>query len=443
MLLKLVSTFTFDAVSLAGAGGVVLLDGPAMGDVEVRGATVDGKPATAHVLRVRPWTLCVPVVFPASGKVVVVVTYDSRQRGDQPLYHLGRYQLLRPARLVDVAGKTGWDLRPLSPFSYADRLPVSLRLHRPATYAVLAPSPTKDAGGVADLKTTSLAHPVIVMGPRDAWSVSELEVKGTVFRIVLPARNAELRVAELKAVIAAAWPKLVARLGPEPRGIITFIETEDGSLSGGLLGDDVVGLFIRKKTSPFEQIFIRNILGWEMAPSTRAYVTREYKASKDPWHDYLTGMVTHELAHFWFGFGKSTERVVETSDEWTSLGLGLLYDNQVTRELTGREPELFVASERVWQTRWAKDPGIDQRLVHPNTRQDPPALTRTQTYAHSKALWTFRELRAKLGAKVFDKAVAAYLAAPADDPDEGWARLRRELLKVAPGLPAHEKELGL
>jgi hypothetical protein len=262
---------------------------------------------------------------------------------------------------------------------------------------------------------------------------------------VTRAKDPLIDPAALESAVRAAWPEVIKRFG-RPTTHFVFAESEDGGLSGGPLGTNIALLFARRDIGKFEQMFIKNLLGWPAAGSTKEYVVHAYQGAKDPWGEYLTGMVAHELMHLVFGFGgggRSFERVGETYEEWTSLGLGCIYDSDITLALTGRPAALFEASERVWQDHYARDPKIDQRLEHPDTTNDPPDLARVQTYAHSKARWVLRQIRTAAGADAFDRAVAAYLAAPPDDPEQGWPRLRRELLKVFPKLPTVESSLGI
>jgi hypothetical protein len=151
-------------------------------------------------------------------------------------------------------------------------------------------------------------------------------------------------------------------------------------------------------------------LGWKPHKSTLAYVKAYYPKSKDQWGGYLIGTFAHEIGHLYFGFGKTRERITNVDELWFSLGLGVVYDMEITNTLVGRPPQLEFDLIENWKNNISKLKDIDQRLINPDKSSDAKyKFDRKKVFAHGKAAYFLGDLRMKVGKEKFDKAVSNYL----------------------------------
>jgi hypothetical protein len=198
------------------------------------------------------------------------------------------------------------------------------------------------------------------------------------------------------------------KFGPGPSQI-TFVELDWAPISGGPLGENVLGIFYQESVPPIMRKVLENDLGWEAQESTMAYVSEQYKNSANPWETYLFGTYAHELAHVYFGFGKTRQKVSLSHEIWFSLGMGMVYDIEVTNKVTGSYPEIFADSDAVFK-KYAFITDIDQRLVNPKTDNDKKySLDRKKIFAHSKAHLFLSSIRKEIGEDKFDRAAREYV----------------------------------
>lgn len=257
------------------------------------------------------------------------------------------------------------------------------------------------------LKKASLSKFVIGLADKKLWNTKVFEHNGAKFTLVIP-KKSSIEGDHWKESVSKIWDYYKNKFGQFSK-TITFIELDWAPLSGGPLGENVLGIFSQKLISIQSQNEIRNDLGWLAQDSTESYVKSNYKNSINPWKEYLVGTYAHEMAHLYFGFGKTRQRVDFPHDLWFSLGMGMLYDEEITKQLTGNSPAIFQASESVYN-RFASIRDIDQRLVYPETTYDKYyKLDRKKVYAHSKAHKFLKALRVKTGEKEFDQATKKFL----------------------------------
>ncbi len=254
-------------------------------------------------------------------------------------------------------------------------------------------------------ETRNITNYLIGFADVNVWRKTSFPFIGTEFNLITKYES-KINHVDFKTTTFKIWSYYIDKLGSST-DIVTFVELDSAPLSGGVLAENVLALFYQDKVSPEDQNAIQKELGWRPKSSTYEYITTYY--GMNGWKDYMTGTIAHELAHTYFGFGQTREQVRNVHDLWFSLGMGMLYDHEVTRKLTGKSPQMFVDSEKVWNS-FSLNKDIDQRLINPNTRNDAKfGLDRKKVYAHSKSHAFLRKLRQKVGPWGFDRATKRYL----------------------------------
>lgn len=248
---------------------------------------------------------------------------------------------------------------------------------------------------------------VIGFAQKEVWNEDEFNHLGTRFKLITK-KSSEINSDHWKKSVKKIWSNLNKKFGSSTNKV-TFVELDWAPISGGPLGENVLGIFSQKNIPEKFKRDLWKDLGWEEKKSTKEYVQEYYADSKKPWEDYLVGTYAHELTHLYFGFGKSRQVVNNAYELWFSLGLGMLYDINITQKMTGKKPAIFNDSFKVWK-KYSSNKNIDQRLVNPIVLNDSKYnLDRKKVYAHSKAESFLRALRTKIGVTEFDNAVINYL----------------------------------
>jgi hypothetical protein len=366
----------------------------------------------------------VRLATPLSGGKAVTITITSTlpvKASREDLRVLTADELPRPEHRIES----------LSQHSYADPVETTMTVHAPAEWLVAASSL---AGG-----PLVAGRYAVVIGHKDFWKQQTCSVEGLDCVLVTRIKDPLLTKDLMHALLAEVVPRYGRRFGPATDHIV-MVDCDWDAISGGLLGTNVLGFFAKPKLSPEEQAGFKAAFGWAPQPSTKAYVAQLYKSAKDPWREYMTGMLSHEFAHLYFGFGRTAERIQSVDELWLSLGLGLVYDEIVTTEITGHRDAFFAAVEANWRDKFATNPSVDQRLIRPDTSHDAEFhLSRAHVYAHGKALAVLRTLRERAGKEAFDRAVAEYLRTGVG----GYDAFRPRLAKLLPKLADYERELGV
>lgn len=254
-------------------------------------------------------------------------------------------------------------------------------------------------------ETRRITNYLVGFADVNIWRKTSFPFIGTEFNLITRYES-KINHVDFKTTTFKIWNYYIDKLGSST-DVVTFVELDSAPLSGGVLAENVLGIFYQNKISPEDQMAIQKELGWRAKESTYDYITTYY--GPNGWKDYMTGTIAHELAHTFFGFGQTREAVSNVHDLWFSLGMGMLYDGEVTKKLTGKAPQMFVDSEKVWQS-FSTNKEIDQRLIKPNTSNDKKfGLDRKKVYAHSKSFAFLRKLRMKVGPAGFDRATKRYL----------------------------------
>jgi hypothetical protein len=290
-------------------------------------------------------------------------------------------------------------------FSYADPKKVRVNLKLPKGYFSFS-SFYMEKG---DLNPRKVSQFVVGAAKKNMWTKTRFVDLGTNFELVSPVTNSNIEPNHWKTSVSKIWKEFSKRFGV-PTEHLVFLDLK-GPISGGPLGENVLGIFANHKISPAVQEDMKANLGWSPQSSTRNYVKANYpNSSKNQWQEYLFGTFSHEIAHLFFGFGVTRERVVSVEELWFSLGLGIVYDMEVTEKLLGRKPQLELDIINSWESKYSRIPEIDQKLVKPNTSADVKyPFDRKKVFAHGKAAFYLGKLREKVGIDAFDQAVLNYL----------------------------------
>ncbi len=322
---------------------------------------------------------------------------------------ISTYDLLYPARLTVDKNRLGYDLRPASFFSFGDTAKTRVSFEGiPKGWSVKASSPTSSMSPlITEALKTGRFTALLIDGSR--WNSAAFEVSGTKFQLLTRKKKPVLKLNDVKDAVSKTWPKFVTLFG-QPTAHVVIADLDWDVLSGGLIGANMIGLFALPELPEEAAEGIASDFGWKPERSTRQLVERNYAGTKTSWRDYLQGMIAHELAHFYFGLGQTTEFAKEIHEMWFSLGMGMVYDRLVTEQSVGRPDVFFDGVEKNWLTKFKDNSAIDQRLINPDRSGDKAAkLSRAHVYAHGKSSYVLRDLRNRIGPQLFDRRVNQYL----------------------------------
>ena len=248
--------------------------------------------------------------------------------------------------------------RTSNPFSYTSPREVEVKILKTGLGEVILFSSFSQVDSA--LKKSSLSKFVIGLAQKKDWKEENFEHLGSRFTLITK-KTSSIDPVHWKKNVSEIWQYYQSKFEQSvPQ--ITFIELDWAPISGGPLGENVLALFTQDLISIQGQNELRNDLGWLAQNSTQDYVRANYPGSANPWQEYLVGTYAHELAHLFFGFGKTREEVEAAHEVWFSLGMGMLYDEEITRKITGNYPAIFRASESTHE-KYSKIKALDQRLV--------------------------------------------------------------------------------
>lgn len=237
-------------------------------------------------------------------------------------------------------------------------------------------------------------------------------IKGTCFNIFVRKKSA-IGMERFHKSIGIAWPRWQSFF-PIQCPPITILETDWG-LGGGSLGPFTIAVHFKEKYDSDSSKYLELILNWPQKPTGSEYINEQFIGFEDPMQAYVTDQVIHELGHIFFLHGITDLK--SEADTWFALGLGLVYDRLIWKDVSTTPSPVFEALDHIWKTKFANNFEIDQRLINPNTDNDKKlGLIRLQTYGHAKAHAFLSELRLRIGSSKFDKYVKTYLSRPIGSP---------------------------
>lgn len=333
------------------------------------------------------------------------------------------YGLIYPGRTLDGSGH--FDLDRENFFSFDRQIPTRFKLEGISQKnIVIGSSKSRQEKSAYYFDEANVGRYGIVIADVKKWKKQEFKVDSTTFIFLNRRHKPVLANPDVVKAVDEVWPRFKNLFGPRAEYVV-LVDSDWEFISGGLLASNIIGIFGQNHIHPEESEGFAKDLGWKSGPSTRTLIERNYKGPNS-WGRYVTGMVAHELAHLYFGFGQTTERASEIHDLWLSLGMGMVYDRLVTIAVTGQPDQFFESVEQKWKKHFAANVQIDQRLIGPDTSRDRKFdLSRAHIYAHGKSSFILRDLRNKMGEEKFDEAVRDYLQLGAG----GYKYLRPMLLK--------------
>ena len=232
------------------------------------------------------------------------------------------------------------------------------------------------------------------------YDTTEIDVEGTHFFIFIR-KVRPIKSDWITEAVKIYWPKLTVQLGRgvKEAALIDF----DVPFGGGPFERYVIGIFSSSSVSDEFKKIVQQATGWSEKNSTADYIKFHYQDFADPQKAYVEDLVVHELAHLFFGFGKTTAPQ-QKLDLWFPLGLGIVYDRMAWSQVHQSLSPAFLGVTAEWR-RYAKLP-VDQRLVGPDvTRDQQFDLNRIQVFGHGKSSVFLETLRQKMGSNNFDRIV--------------------------------------
>lgn len=403
-------------------------------------ASIDGVSVRVEPIARRPGCF---LVIPSSNWLPLEfdlrIRYRINNYTPQALYVLNSNNFLTPSRIVRKDNQLGIDIR--KPSSYADKITTGADIRVPPSHFILGSGLIIQRAGHVTIEPTKFGRFVLVLAPKDSWLLNEFQVGNTSFTYLSKKIGSTIEALMVEQSVRFGWQKLADTFGTYTSHVV-LIEA-DGPLGGGAIGSNVLALYSMMAIPANIQEYLKAITGAPALASTRAYADYIYRKSKNPMFDYVATIAIHELGHLYFGFGQAVERYPETYQTWLSLGLGILYDNEITRELIGSSPALFQLLEEKWRREFDVLSGVDQRLQNPNTASDAlrgvMPFHRVQLYAHGKAGFVLRQLRRCAGSAAFDEFAQSYLN-HGGEPD-GYISFRKGLMTLCPSLSKLEASL--
>lgn len=407
-------------------------------DVVLNGASIDGVwTAFEAVTGTSVYRLHLPNDQRRHAKLILTYSLAFHEASSLAFNGLA---LFHPGRLVARDHEFGWDIRQLSGFSSDTPVRTSLKVEPLANYFVLSSAPLVDG----EFPLQEIANLAVFFGSKDAYKkLAAIDVDGTHFDFVTRLSDSAIDLPALADTVRDAWPKFISSFG-RATSYVAIIE-QDGGIGAGPVGTNMLGILTSNHISPSDQAGMRLVTGWEgPLDSTRSIVETLYKDSPTPLYEYFSNILTHELGHLYFGFGMTQERATEAQEFWFSLGLGIVYDSQISSRRFGRDPAVYQSLAEQLAT-FEANSAIDQHLIHPDTTRDLPngvyPFNRVQDYAHLKSARVLRTLRDATGAETFDRLVRRYLRK--GERAHGYDTFRPMLDRQLPDLEALERQLQI
>ncbi len=368
------------------------------------------------------------------NKVQVQVNASKRIEIGVPEITKGLY-LLTAQSIAEKIGDKAKSLK--HPFDFTDPEETQIDVSSPSTHFIF--SSFKKLGPTILPKRVSQF--VIGIADKRIWNLHEFSFEGTTFQLVGPKLSPQITPSAWEASMRKVWPKFFERFGSATDHLV-FVDLK-GPISGGPLGENVLAFFADENLPQGVSEEMEANLGWGPQRSTRAYVKAQYPKSQDQWGEYLLGTFSHEISHLYFGFGITRERVSTADELWFSLGLGMLYDMEITRELTGHEPQLLLDVMKHWEEKISRLKDVDQRLIGPDRAADQNhKFDRKKVFGHGKAAYYLKELRSLIGREKFDAAVIQYLRS-CGNCDRGYEDFKKFLGPETAALKKLETKLQI
>lgn len=380
-----------------------------------------------------------------SSEIELGITLSFEGDRDGPTF----ISLISPARIIKKDGLMGYDLRPLSSLSYEPGYPVTAIVEHDKSWIVRGSGDFEESERGTLIRSDSARQFGLVMVPQETWEERGFSVGPTAFSFLYPKARFSIDSALLETVVREVWPKWIAQMGQAAAPSVTFLEDDNNPIGGGSDASQILSLFASNSIPDAVQESIAANYGWPKRSTTKQYVELMYQGSSDPWRDYMTTIVSHELGHLFFGFGLTGElmtREQAASQAWFHLGTGILYDRQITESIIHRNVAFYDKMEDVLREKLLSNPRIDKRLDRPDlTRDASEGITsfhRLQFFSHIKSYRALERLRERAGDRAFDDIARDYVKS-GDKYTDGYDSFRLLLKPLLPDLESLERELEI
>jgi hypothetical protein len=413
------------------------------GGLQVKSVAIDGISLNWESLQGKAFSIARKKVGRAPKTIAVTyVLQNFKISGPTTINALEFFHL---ERLVhDSKGQLAYDLRPASSLDYSERVRTEALVEGAGEFILFGSGHVTRTGSKHVVASTTAGRFVIGFADRQLYAVNRFNVEQTEFSVIHRKNSSGFDPSRIQKIVSRSWP-VYLNIFPKSTDAIVFYEDPSMPVGAGPAGTNVLGFGFQESTPPEIQDFLKTQAGWPAFSSSFGYISWVYKSSRDPVSDYWTTAVNHELGHLFFGFGDTTERHPYLYDYWFSLGMGILFDEQITAGMIGAPPALYENLVGYWKDHFSLNTNIDQRLVEPDistdASQDVSSFNRLQHFGHAKAFYVLRKIREAIGADVFDRLAIDYVRHGGSS--EGYLDFRKKLLLVYPGLPRLESELQI
>jgi len=372
-------------------------------------------------------------------EVKLTLKYEIQEKPDFRLAFFTAQDLFHIVKIVkDKNNEPGYDLRKRVNMDFSEIIKTSAHVNGLSNYIVFGSNRFLGIPINAGLYMIGFADTVYYGKVRS-------NIMQTNFQIIYSKITALLDPKTVIEIITKSWPLFLKQF-PNPTNYVVLFENPYSILGAGPYGTNILGINITENISENVQETLVPLFNTPKFSSTKEFVENFYKKYKNPWTEYMTNLIVHELGHLFFGFGTTVERHPYSHDYWFSLALGIIYDREINKQLTGYYPyiiEYFVVS---WKHNFKDRTDIDQRLVQPDLSNDKQAginsFHRTQFFAHGKGFYVLNKIREMIGKEIFDQEVVTYLHYGLRNSD-GYISFRKQLLEHYKELPKLEGQLEI
>lgn len=369
----------------------------------------------------------------------LTLKYKIEEKSGFQLTYFTAQDLFHVAKIVkDKNGESGYDLRERTNMDFSEKIKTSAHVNAPSNYMVF--------GSNYNLGE-SLNAGMYMIGFADTTYYGKVQsnIMQTDFQIIYSKITALLEPKTVIKIISKSWPLFLKQF-PKPTDYVVLFENPYSILGAGPYGTNVFGFNIMQNIPEKTAEAVASLFKISKCSSTKEFVNNFYMTYKEPWREYLTNLTVHELGHLFFGFGTTVERHPYSHDYWFSLALGMIYDREINKQLTGNYPHIIEYMVDTWYNEYKNRTDIDQKLIQPDLSNDRQAginsFHRTQYFAHGKGFYVLNEIRKVIGPRTFDKEVVKYLENGIKNND-GYISFRKQLLEHYKELPKLEAQLEI
>ena len=380
-----------------------------------------------------------PESFQKNIEIKLSLKYEFLEKSGFQLVYYTASDLFHIAKIAkDKNNKLGYDLRKRTNMDFSEIIRTSANVNGTSRYIVF---------GSNGLLANPINAGLYMIGFADTayYGMFQSSVMHTNFQIIYSKKTGLFKPDIVSEIISKSWPLFLKQF-PHPTNHVVFFENPYSILGAGPYGTNIFGVNITESISENIQEVLAPLFNAQKFSSTEEFVKNFYREFKNPWQEYLTNLIVHELGHLFFGFGITAERHPYLHDYWFSLGMGIIYDREINKQLTGHYPHIVEYMIDSWTNNFMERTDIDQRLVQPDLSNDQNAginsFHRTQFIAHGKGFYVLNKIREKIGNEIFDQEVVKYLSEGSKNLD-GYISFRKQLLKHYKEISKLEEQLKI